>query len=405
MKKNLFTAGLAFSALLLFSCNNVNNPQNNSSTEENAVTNNLSESKGTNELSGNTFSNLNVQYKFDESSVTQSNASSSALSSLRAAITYENAQVFNYSFDSESTEKTLEFQLQSVWGTSVAQDYEAQLENAKTQVSTAQKSVLESVDSLDFSAILNTFSTYLTTSGSSLTTESIESAIKTALKTKLESFFASQNSILSDYLASKYNAVIKFTYTLDGEILTLTEQFKGDLSDASSKFVSSDSSVTLNDYDNLIPFKIIQDETAYVGTPKITATDSTSGTLEVSVFPYYGDIIEEESAYVQTVNTQISSVIEEVSSDTVTLVKIIQELSTSSDTTSATLNALIDESFGSFELTASYKITEASDSSTEPSLTLTYTASNTDLGIAENDTASLTYTPLLEAKLTSGSLD
>ncbi len=397
MKKTLLAAGIALSAFIFFSCDNVNNQQNNSSEEDSSVSNNLSESNGTNELSGNTFSNSSVQYSFDENSVTQSNASLESSSSLRAAISYESAQVFNYSFNSESDPKTLEFQLESVWGTGVAQDYEAQLKNAKSQVSAAQTSILAAIDSLDLSTISASVS-----ASSSLSAETFSSAIKSALKTKLESFLSSQNSILSDYLASKYNAVIKFNYTIEDnssyKTLTLSEQFKGDLSDASSKFVSSDSTVVLNDYDNLIPFKIVSGETVYVGTPEITKTDENSGTLEVSLFPYYGDVVENESEYAETVNSQISAIISSFTSDSdyTTIVKIATEIAASSDSTSSTLNSLIDEYFGSFILSASYEITEASDENTKTGLTLTYTSANSSLNIEKDDTVSLTYTPLIE---------
>ena len=76
-------------------------------------------------------------------------------------------------------------------------------------------------------------------------------------------------------MKTKYESVIHFNYELNSDELVLSEQFKGDLTSAAAKFVGNygDATITLNDYSNVIPFKIEipKDESnvVYIGMPNL----------------------------------------------------------------------------------------------------------------------------------------
>ena len=266
-----------------------------------------------------------------------------------------------------------------------AQTYEKQIEKAtETYKSVADKVV----ESLSKDSLYTTFSTV-----------NLGESVKDIVVYKAKSYIEKQESILSDYLEKKYNAVIKFGYAFDSEEspteITLTEKFKGDLTDASSKFVYTRNGITivLNDYDNVTPFKIeIESEDdegnteIYVGVPFIE-----DNTITVSLIPYSGDVLTDVSATI-SIPTKIYTPI--INNLTASIGEKGANIITNKD--SDTLKSLIDESIGSQELKAIYKVEDATTN--EPAkLVLSFTQVPDYLPNLKNASIELTHTPLLGA--------
>lgn len=316
MKSKLFPIILGLSVFLMISCNN------DATDSQSSLPSNLPESKGTNEFTGKTFQNQNTTFEFDKNTVSQS-SNSKISENARAAEQNNKIQDFYYSYDSEN--KTLDFQLQQVWGTGIALDYETQLSKAKNQYKQAIVAVKAAIQKMNYAP--DTDHTDLNTK------------IKNQVTSSANEWINSQEALLSEYLEKKYNSVIHFEYELSDTKLVLSEKFNNDLADASSKFVyEGDYSVTLNDYDHLIPFKVQKDDSVYVGIPKFDNPKATSGSIEVILYPYPGDIYD--ASTLATIVKKVSV----IPTDPETLAQIVIELATSD--TSATLKEFIDSKIG-----------------------------------------------------------
>lgn len=362
---NYILAGMV-TCLLVFGCSNSTEPEKN----DTAVPNKLSSPQGENELTGKSFQNTHSSYglSFSEDSVTyQADANSS--SSLRSATasTWTDLLKYQYSWNSESDPKTLEFQLRQVWGTGVAQGYEEQLAAAKKKVSATAQAVNEALanDTL-YSAF-----------------DSAKDKAKSQVTAKGKAYTDSQQQLLETYLKAKYESVIKFTYELTADTLTLTEQFKKNLTDASSNLTgtSGTAAFTLNDYRNLIPFKVVVDDSTYVGVPELTKTGADSGSLSVQLYPYYGDMTG------TAVATKIAAAVQSkltTAADVEKIAAIASELATGE--TSPTLDGLLNEAIGGFRLEATYALSDTG-------ATLTFTKKPNFL--STDGTVAMTHQPLL----------
>lgn len=187
---------------------------------------------------------------------------------------------------------------------------------------------------------------------------SAKDKVKKQVTAKATAYTASQQQLLETYLKAKYESVIKFEYELTEDTLTLTEQFKKDLTDASSNLTgtSGSATLTLNDYRNLIPFKVEVDGKTYVGVPKITKTDADSGSLSVQLYPYYGDMTETTVA--EEIATAVrSKLTTTVTADVEKILAIVGELATGE--TSSTLDGLLDAAIGGCNLEGNYTLSDA----------------------------------------------
>lgn len=254
--KKFISILLFFAVFAFFGCDGMNsdNPDGtDNETEEkyisSGVNNKLSESVGENELAGKTVvdEDTNMQFVFTDKTVTSSIVSSANKSARTSSESDYSKTTFNYSYNTST--KTLEFQLAGIWKDENAQE----VQNYNNQVTLAglQYDLL----STTLLALLNGDALYQ--SFASLGTGYV-SKIKNSVTSKANKYVSTQKSILNDYLKSKYESVIHFGYELTSTQLILTEQFKGDLTSASAKFVGNygDAIITLNDYDNVIPFKV-----------------------------------------------------------------------------------------------------------------------------------------------------
>lgn len=227
------------------------------------------------------------------------------------------------------------------------------------------------------------------------------SKIKNSVTSKATEYVSTQKSILNDYLKSKYESVIHFNYELNEEALILTEQFKGDLTSASAKFVGKcgEAIITLNDYDNVIPFKVEvpNDEDGYdvyIGVPKVEVSTETTGTITVDMFSYPGNMLESSKEVIQNISRKITETIQN------TLIEIIlseslEEIKSELDSSNSSpiVDNAIDEAIGSFKLKVSYTISENT-------LTFTFEADGCPsflTGVSFSNSFDLTYTPLLGA--------
>lgn len=355
------------------------------------VSNNKSTSEGTNELQGKTISDGTTKMKFANSYVTKSDDTPETANA-RSVDHVAGKMDFTYSYN--SNDKTLDFQLNQVWGSgfTTAQTYEKQIEKATETYQSITSKVVNSLSKDDL------YKSFLT----------LGESVKRIVVDKAKSYVEKQENILSDYLEKKYNAVIKFGYAFDSEeapaTITLTEKFQGNLTDASSKFVYTSTSdgitIVLNDYDHVTPFKIeIESEDdegnitteIYVGVPSIE-----EDTITVSLLPYSGDVLTDTGAAIK-IPTKISEpIISNLTEAAVSgkAVDIITELQTNND--SATLKALIDESIGSQELKATYEVEDATTDS-PAKLLLSFTQVPDYLPNLQNASITLTHTPLLGA--------
>lgn len=361
MKSKLFPIILGLSVFLMISCNN------DATDSQSSLPSNLPESKGTNEFTGKTFQNQNTTFEFDKNTVSQS--SNSKISENTRAVEQNNKiQDFYYSYDSEN--KTLDFQLQQVWGTGIALDYETQLSKAKNQYKQAIVAVKTAIQTMNY--VPNA--------------DDLNTKIKNQVTSSANEWINSQEALLSEYLEKKYNSVIHFEYELSDTKLVLSEKFNNDLADASSKFVYEGYySVTLNDYDHLIPFKVQKDDSVYVGIPKFDNPKATSGAIEVILYPYPGDIYDASTL------AKITEKVSVIPTDLETLTQIGIELATSD--TSATLKEFIDSKIGQQMLKGTYEIKDNN-------ITLKFTQVPAIISdIVENgNSIDLTHTPLLGAE-------
>lgn len=362
--KQLFITLLMF--LILCGCDSLTD--NESKSEENTKSNELKESTGSNELSGKTFSNNDVKFSFENSTVKQSSNEASR------SVNWTDIADFNYTFNSESEPKTLDFQLEQVWGTGIAANYEKQLETAKN----GYKSVIDTVNkTLNDDKLYSAFSSY-------------SDKVKNIVTAKANSYIAAQEEILSKYLDTKYNSLIKFTYNLTDTTLTLTEVFQNNLTDASSRFIYSceNYKITLNDYDHVIPFKVEIGDKIFVGVPSFA-----DGKISVQIYPYSGDILKDEIAKIATdISTKITT--ECANAVTKNALEILTELSKGD--TSSTLEKCIDKAVGKQTLEANYKL---NTTSSPAELTFTFTNVPELFGdtLTKNSSVTLKYTPLLQA--------
>ena len=331
---SLFVGLLA--SLLIFGCSNITEPEKN----DNSIQNNLSQSEGDNELKGKSFQCSSYSLAFSGDSVTYK-ADADSSSSLRSATTstWKDLLKYQYSWNSAATPKTLEFQLGQVWGTGVAQDYEEQLAAAQQQVSATAQAVNKALTNDTLYSRFNT----------------VKDKVKSQVTAKAKAYTDSQQQLLEIYLKAKYESVIKFEYELTADTLTLTEQFQKDLTDASSKLTGMNNEIafTLNDYSNLIPFKVEVDGKSYVGVPEIEKTDATSGSLSVQLYPYYGDMMD--SAVFTKIATAVTSKLT-TTADVEKIAAIAGELATGEN--SPTLDNLLDEAIGGFKLAATYTLSD-----------------------------------------------
>lgn len=343
-------------------------------------TSNLSESKGTNELSGKTFQNDTTQFVFEDSTVAV-NKNATATSRSTTSGTFEENTLFNYSYDSTSSEKKLEYQLKAVFQDDISMDYKKQLETAKDTCSTALSQVKE---------LLSDDTLYPNASN-------YKETVKNAVIKKAQEYMNAQKNLLNSYLADKYESVITFIYTLENNLLTLKEQFKNDLSDASSKFTyeAENLTVILNDYDEVIPFKIDIEGSLYVGIPQFSNPTEASGTVEILLYPYSADFLSDTAVTIATkTNTLVTeaytAIWNESSNESL---EIVGELAQGK---SSKLEALLDKELGKQTLKASYKVTIEEDSA---KLTLSITEKPEYLAALPEEIV-LNHTPVLETTLT-----
>ena len=370
------------------------------------IPNNKSNKVGTNELKGKTISDGTTKLTFYNSYVTKSD-DKSGLANARSEDHVAGKMDFTYSYN--SNDKTLDFQLNQIWGSglSTAQTYEKQIEKATETYKSVADKVLTELDKDIYYTVFNTHPDLA----------QYKDGIKEIVKDEAIEYVKTQEDLLADYLEAKYNAVIKFGYEFDSEEnptqLTLKEKFQGDLTDASSKFVWSQNgcTITLNDYDNVIPFKVeLERENEngevvtdiYVGVPKITKTNDTTGSIEVSLLPYSGDVLENGTFIATSISTKVSSFVVDAITDLrfSTLAKIFSELESSgNDSRSDTLELFLyyvlgtpNASGNSFGFEATYEISEDN-----LILTITNIPDYMDGYFDENYTIELTHTPLLGA--------
>jgi len=367
---------LLFSLIALFSfvgCGNDSTPIN--CLEQDSIQNNLTESKGINELTGKTFSNGSTKFVFSDETVEKTESSQNARSSV------EDALVFNYSFNSESNPKTLEFQLSSVWGSEISKDYESQVETAKNWYKTISNATILGLEETSIFAALQE--------------PASENAKKTVVN-KIKNHISTQENILTDYLKTKYESVIKFVYTLENETLVLEEKFKNDLSDASSKFwgETTDFSITLNDYDHVIPFKLEIGDEIFVGIPEFSDSKASSGVLTVMLYPFIGEVSESSDTIVTATIQDYSVLVQNAL--TADSAKIYVELITGE---SETLANHIEAELGSQEFKANFEISSV-DSETILTLEVTKIPKCLEEEISsENNIITLKYSPLLGTTL------
>lgn len=410
---------LLFTSLFFLSaCPNSSNPESPSENEE--ITNNLSESSGTNEVSGKTYasSSNNSKVAFEDSSMTiystQSSSSSSQNKNIRAVTSSDKKlSTYNYSYNSE--DKTLELQLANLW------DSNAAALTYKTQVETV-KSTLENLASLiqaQFDTNSNaTYKSFIESLNKIDTTDGdYGNNVGILITQKLNSYINSQESNLNEYLKRKYNSTVKFSYSTENSKLTLSQQFQNDLTDASSEFTSSDYNLVLNGYDSLKPFAITltssdtsSSSKEFVGLPTFSTSGETT-TMSVDLYDYLGeDILSEDfdaSSLAKTKATELLTYVQAkltaLSSNTTELAKLALEAKNDETTT---IETWIDEIFASKNLTATLSID--STTSSEPSITLKttkdFSSQDGTYKISSGTSINLSYYPILSSTIATDDL-
>ena len=388
--KKFISILLFFAVFAFFGCDGMNsdNPDGTENEEKyisSGVNNKLSESVGENELAGKTVvdEDTNMQFVFTDKTVTSSIVSSANKSARSSAESDFSKTTFNYSYN--TSRKNLEFQLAGIWKDENAQE----VQNYNNQVTLA--GVQYNLLSTALLALLNGDALYQ--SFEDLGKEYV-SKIKNSVTNKATEYVSTQKSILNDYLKSKYESVIHFGYELTSTQLILTEQFKGDLTSASAKFVGEygEAIITLNDYDNVIPFKVEvpNDEDGYdvyIGVPKVEVSTETTGTITVDMFSYPGNMLESSEDVIQNISSEISNSVKDV------LIEALESGELESDSSNETLDGCVDKAIGSFKLKVSYTISGNT-------LTFTFEADGCPsflTGASSSKSFDLTYTPLLGA--------
>lgn len=388
--KKFISILLFFAVFAFFGCDGMNsdNPDGTENEEKyisSGVNNKLSESVGENELAGKTVvdEDTNMQFVFTDKTVTSSIVSSANKSARTSSESDYSKTTFNYSYNTST--KTLEFQLAGIWKDENAQE----VQNYNNQVTLA--GVQYNLLSTALLALLNGDALYQ--SFEDLGKEYV-SKIKNSVTNKATEYVSTQKSILNDYLKSKYESVIHFGYELTSTQLILTEQFKGDLTSASAKFVGEygEAIITLNDYDNVIPFKVEvpNDEDGYdvyIGVPKVEVSTETTGTITVDMFSYPGNMLESSEDVIQNISSEISNSVKDV------LIEALESGELESDSSNETLDGCVDKAIGSFKLKVSYTISGNT-------LTFTFEADGCPsflTGASSSKSFDLTYTPLLGA--------
>lgn len=415
MKKILKILGgtLLFTSLFfLNACPNNTNPQTTDEDED--VSNNLSESSGTNEVSGKTYtsSSNNSKVVFDDSTMTiystQSSSSSSASTNrINRAVSSSDKKISTYNYSYNSQDKTLELQLANLWDSNAsAITYKTQVEKLKSVCETLASSIQAQFD-ISKNDSYKSFIEYLnkldTTDGN------YGNNVGILITQKLNSYVDSQKSNLNEYLKRKYNSTVKFSYDNPDSKLALTQQFQNNLTDASSEFTSDSYNVVLNGYDSLKPFAITltsgENSQEYVGVPSFSTSGATT-TMSVDLYDYLGeDILAENfdaSALATTKATElltyVSSKLSELTSNATELTKLTLEVQSDKTTT---IEGWIDEIFASKTLTAT--VTVDSANSSEPKVTLTttkaFSAQDGTYSLASGTLIELSYYPILSSTI------
>ena len=390
MKKFLFIM-LIFCVSLFFSCDGLLDNLPLEKDEDTEITetikNNLSESKGTNELTNKTFEddNSKIQFNFSDSNVIVGATNS------ENEVSFAKSK-FNYAFNSNSNPKTLELQLAGVFENTSSTDvseYNEQISSVGLKYDLLNTFLLTALNNENvYEGIKSLGSEYVT-------------KIKKSVTSKAGSYVNSQKNILNDFLKTKYESVIHFNYELNSDELVLSEQFKGDLTSAAAKFVGNygDATITLNDYSNVIPFKIEipKDESnvVYIGMPKFEESTDISGKITVDMLSYPGNMLESSNEVINNICKGIANSVKE------TLINILlseddedikNELN--SNNSSEILDAGLNSAIGSFRFEANYQI-----SGNDIILTFTDDGRPGFL-IDEGNIISLKYSPILGATYT-----
>lgn len=415
MKKILKILGgtLLFTSLFfLNACPNNTNPQTTDEDED--VSNNLSESSGTNEVSGKTYtsSSNNSKVVFDDSTMTiystQSSSSSSANTNrINRAVSSSDKKISTYNYSYNSQDKTLELQLANLWDSNAtAITYKTQVENLKSVCETLASSIQAQFDT----SSNETYKNFIESLNKLDTTDGdYGNNVGILITQKLNSYIDSQKSNLNEYLKRKYNSTVKFSYSTENSKLALTQQFQNNLTDASSEFTSDSYNVVLNGYDSLKPFAITltsgENSQEYVGVPTFS-TSGTTITMNVDLYDYLGkDILAENfdaSALATTKATElltyVSSKLSELTSNPTELTKLALEMQSNETTT---IEGWIDEIFASKTLTAT--VTVDLTNSTEPKVTLTttkdFSTQDGTYSLASGTSIELSYYPILSSTI------
>lgn len=415
MKKNflgILTALFCLTNLFfVVSCEPTENPEI-SKDESQEISNNLSESKGTNEVSGKTYSSASSGAKvyFEDSSMTiyssVAPSPSSANPNMRAISSSDVKQAtYNYSYNSE--DKTLELQLANLWDSNAsAITYKTQVEKLKSVCETLASSIQAQFDT----SSNETYKNFIESLNKLDTTDGdYGNNVGILITQKLNSYIDSQKSNLNEYLKRKYNSTVKFSYSTENSKLALTQQFQNNLTDASSEFTSDSYNVVLNGYDSLKPFAITltsgENSQEYVGVPTFS-TSGTTITMNVDLYDYLGkDILAENfdaSALATTKATElltyVSSKLSELTSNPTELTKLALEMQSNETTT---IEGWIDEIFASKTLTAT--VTVDLTNSTEPKVTLTttkdFSTQDGTYSLASGTSIELSYYPILSSTI------
>ncbi len=401
MKKQLSVLAslLLVTSALFFACGGENNPDNPENPTEPAVTDNLPESKGSNEVEGTYYNDTSKIVLSSSSMNVYYSQAGQKFSVFRAANEPVDAvltSTYKYSWDQEA--KTITVQLQNMWENGAAKTYSDQVQAIKSKYSEINTALLKSLK--DSTGAYQSAISSVNSAAAVIGNATYGTTVDNLIQTRLQSYLESQEKILDDYLAKKYNATIKFAYDIstDGQ-LTLTQVYQDSLEDASANFYTETNSLAINDYENFKPFTITitngEESNEYVGVPEFK-TENNETTLSCDVM-LFKDVISESSdtivAYYAALATEpLTALLENVPSqeDLQNMLSNPESIDQSKialynevkDNKTTTIEKGIDSAFASLTLTASASL-DASDK-TKPVLTLT------DLG---NDTITKqTYT-------------
>ena len=398
MKKHLsFLASLLLvTSALFFACGGgEDNPNNSGNQTDPEVTDNLPESKGSNEVEG-TYYNDNSKIVLSGSSMnvyySPSSEAGQKLSAFRAASEPSDAvltSTYKYSWDQEA--KTITVQLQNMWESGAAKTYSDQVKAIKSKYSEIKTALLESLK--DSSGAYQTAISNVNSAATIIGNANYGTTVDNLIQTRLNSYLESQEKILDDYLAKKYNATIKFAYDIstDGQ-LTFTQVYQDSLEDASANFYTDTNSLAINDYENFKPFTITitsgEESNEYVGVPEFkTENDVTTLSCDVMLFKdvmsessdtvvaYYAALATEPlTALLENVPSQedLQNMISNPSSIDQSKLALYNEIKNNQTTT---VEKEIDNAFASLTLTATASL-NASDKN-KPVLTLTNLGNDT----------------------------